>query len=144
MLRDEFGSAEAGALSVVTPDSGGASDQEVDDYAASLAVLPGVSRVDAATGSYCGEGMADEFGCEPGQLVLGPETSDRYAGFTAGGGTWLSVVPAVEPLSDAGTQLVDDVRAAAAPVRGAGHGAGCPAGRHQRPRCSTGCRSPWP
>ena len=125
VLREDFGSAEAGALSVVTPDAGGASEQEIGDYAASLAVLPGVSRVDAATGSYCGEGMADEFGCEPGQLVLGPETSERYAGFTAGGGTWLSVVPAVEPLSDAGTQLVDDVRAAPAPfaVQVTGQGA---------------------
>ena len=63
VLRDEFASAEAGALSVVTPDAGGATDQEVGDYAAALAVLPGVSRVDAATGSYCGEGLAGELGC---------------------------------------------------------------------------------
>src|SRR5690606_6709591 len=43
------------------------------------------------------------------------ETSARYAGFAADGATWLSVVPAVEPISDAGEQLVHDVRDLDAP-----------------------------
>jgi putative drug exporter of the RND superfamily len=125
VIRDEFGSAEAGALSVVAADGNGASADEVGAYATELALLPGVSRVDAATGSYCGEGMAEEFGCEPGQLVLGPDTSDRYAGFTAGGGTYLSVVPAVEPLSTTGEELVHEVRNTDAPfdVQVTGQGA---------------------
>jgi RND superfamily putative drug exporter len=109
----------------VAADGNGASADEVGAYATELALLPGVSRVDAATGSYCGEGMAEEFGCEPGQLVLGPDTSDRYAGFTAGGGTYLSVVPAVEPLSTTGEELVHEVRDADAPfdVQVTGQGA---------------------
>ena len=113
-IRSEFGSTEAGALSIVAPSAGDLSGDSltstIDGYAASLAQIPGVSRVDAATGSYCGTGMADELGCEPGQLVLGPDSAPRYAGFTKGGGTYLSVIPAIEPLSDEGIDLVEAVR----------------------------------
>jgi RND superfamily putative drug exporter len=116
VVRTEFTSEEAGALSVVAGDVGDRGDAEtVGTYAASLARLPGVSRVDAATGSYCGEGSVEQFGCEPGQRILGPDASDRYAGFTAEGATYLSVVPAIEPLSAEGEQLVHDLRDADAP-----------------------------
>src|ERR687891_586283 len=83
VIREEFSSEEAGALSVVAPDVPNAVPglrNQVDDYAASLAMLPGVSRVDAATGA-----------------------------------TSVSVVPAVEPMSEAGEDLVHDVRDADAP-----------------------------
>jgi RND superfamily putative drug exporter len=119
ILREEFQSTEAGALSVVAPSTGGLEGDEltaeVDAYAASLAVLPGVSRVDAVTGSYCAEGLAEQLGCEPGQLVLPPDSAPRYAGFSAGDGTYLSVVPAVEPMSDEGEALVHAVRDLDAP-----------------------------
>jgi RND superfamily putative drug exporter len=115
IVRSEFSSTEEGTLQVVAGSTGGASDADIDAYAAELAVLPGVARVDAATGTYCGSGVADEFGCTAGDLLAGPETSPRYAGFTADGGTYLSVVPAVAPLSDAGETLVHDVRDTPAP-----------------------------
>jgi RND superfamily putative drug exporter len=112
VIRAEFSSEEAGALSVVTatPTDVRISGTEIDGYAVRLARLPGVSRVDAATGTYCGAGLASQLDCEPGQLVLGPETSDRYADFVRDDGTYLSVVPDVEPLSAAGETLVRDVR----------------------------------
>ncbi|MBN2621894.1 MAG: MMPL family transporter, partial [Acidimicrobiales bacterium] len=83
VVRAEFSSEEAGALSVVAADErdGDLSDAEIDGFAATLAALPGVSRVDAATGTYCGEGVADRFGCEPGQLVVAPDSAPRYEGF---------------------------------------------------------------
>jgi RND superfamily putative drug exporter len=127
VVRDEFSSEEAGALSVVTEDEGVTlSDSEVDAYAVTLAQLPGVSRVDAATGTYCGEGVATQFGCEPGQLVLAPDSAPRYAGFRADGGTYLSVVPAIEPLSPEGEDLVHAVRdtESPAPVLVTGQSAG--------------------
>ena len=74
-----------------------------------------MSRVDAATGTYCGEGVAEQFGCQAGQLVLGPETAPRYAGFTGEDGSYLSVVPAVQPLSPEGEDLVQAVRDTEAP-----------------------------
>jgi RND superfamily putative drug exporter len=115
VIREEFSSTEEGTLQVVAPSTDGVSDADVGGYAARLAVLPGVARVDAATGTYCGTGMVDEFGCTAGDLLAGPDTSDRYAGFTADSGTFLSVVPAVAPLSDAGETLVHDIRATPAP-----------------------------
>jgi RND superfamily putative drug exporter len=115
VLRDEFDADEVAALAVVAPDAGGTDDATIDAYAAELATLPSVSRVDAATGTYCGEGVAEQFGCEPGQLVLGPDSADRYAGYSAGGGTYLSVVPSVEPYSAEAETLVDDIRDADAP-----------------------------
>jgi RND superfamily putative drug exporter len=118
VLRDEFSSEEAGALSVVPEDPAAVdlSDADVDTYAADLARLPGVARVDAATGTYCGEGVAADFGCEPGVRVLEPGSSPRYADFRRDGDTYLSVVPAVEPLSPAGEDLVAAVRSTAAPA----------------------------
>jgi putative drug exporter of the RND superfamily len=118
VIRDEFSSEEAGALSVVAPDVANAVPglrNQIDAYATELATLPGVARVDAATGTYCGTGSAAELGCEPGQLLLGPDSSPRYAGFSTDGATYISVIPSVEPMSDAGQDLVHEIRDAHAP-----------------------------
>ncbi len=101
-LREDFDSNEAGALSVVVPDTGGAGDEAIAAYATSLSELEGVARVDAVTGVYIA-----------GQAIpVGPELTDRFAG---DGATWLSVVPSVEPVSPEGEALVHDVRDAEAP-----------------------------
>ncbi len=118
VLREEFSSGEAGAASIVATGIGdpAAMTDQIDGYAASLARLPGVARVDAVTGTYCGVGLAD-LGCEPGDLVLSGGTG-RYPSFSTaadGGSTYLSVVPAVEPLSTEGEALVGAIRAAEAP-----------------------------
>ncbi len=118
VLREEFSSEEAGALSVVAPDAPNAVPglrNQIDAYATQLATMPSVARVDAATGTYCGTGLAEQLGCEPGQLVLTPDSSPRYAGFSADGATYLSVIPSVEPVSEAGEDLVHDIRDADAP-----------------------------
>ncbi|HET6664540.1 MAG TPA: MMPL family transporter [Acidimicrobiales bacterium] len=118
VLREEFSSEEAGALSVVAPDAPNAVPglrNQIDAYATQLASMPNVARVDAATGTYCGTGLAEQLGCRPGQLVLPPDSSPRYAGFSADGATYLSVIPSVEPMSDAGQDLVHAIRDADAP-----------------------------
>jgi RND superfamily putative drug exporter len=118
VLREEFSSEEAGALSVVAPDAPNAVPglrNQIDAYATQLAAMPSVARVDAATGTYCGPGLAEQLGCQPGQLVLPPDSSPRYAGFSADGATYLSVIPSVEPMSPAGEDLVHDIRNADAP-----------------------------
>jgi len=104
-IRTNFSSQEASAVSVVAADAGPrgtARDQEIDGYAAALSNLDGVARVDALTGSYV-----------DGQLVAssGP-ASARFDGDT---GTWLSVVPSVEPISAQGEHLVAEVRSTPAP-----------------------------
>ncbi|HET6833337.1 MAG TPA: MMPL family transporter [Acidimicrobiales bacterium] len=118
VLREEFSSEEAGALSVVAPDAPNAVPglrNQIDAYATQLATMPNVARVDAATGTYCGTGSAEQLGCEPGQLVLPPDSSPRYAGFSADGATYLSVIPSVEPVSEAGEDLVHAIRDGDAP-----------------------------
>ncbi len=119
VLREEFTSEEAGASAVVAEgigDPAGRTD-DIDDYAVRLARLPGVARVDAATGTYCGAGLAADLGCTPGQQVLAGGTG-RYLAFSttkAGGSTYLSVVPDLEPLSSEGEALVRAIRATEAP-----------------------------
>ncbi|MDQ3896680.1 MAG: MMPL family transporter, partial [Actinomycetota bacterium] len=103
-IRTGFSSNEAAALSVVAADApltdGRAA--QISRYAAELSLAPGAARVDAPTGSYVA-----------GQQVAPPnEASARFAGES---GTWLSVVPSVEPYSAAGEKLVKAVRAVPAP-----------------------------
>ncbi len=99
-LEDDFASAEADAFPVVG--LGGVDDAAIDVYAVELSSLPGVTRVDAATGRY-----AD------GALLLGPDaTTEQFEGDAS---TWFSVVPSVDPISSEGEDLVRDVRALDAP-----------------------------
>ncbi|WEB45108.1 MMPL family transporter [Streptomyces yunnanensis] len=103
-VREEFASRESSALSVVLPTvSDSSRDRErVAAYATRLSGLPGVARVDTATGSYVA-----------GRQVAPPSAAS--ASFAAGGASWLSVVPSVEPYSSAGTALVERLRTDRAP-----------------------------
>jgi putative drug exporter of the RND superfamily len=104
-IRANFTSREASALSIVAVEAGPAGtsrDEEVDRYAAALSAIDGVARVDAATGSY-----------QDGRQAFPP--TDASARFVGEDGTWLSLVPSVEPISAEGEELVADVRSTAAP-----------------------------
>jgi RND superfamily putative drug exporter len=100
-IRDRYDSNDAGALSVVLPDADLTGDPSaVDRYATDLSAISGVARVDSPTGIYVA-------GARVGET---PPLADR---FTAEGasGTWMSVVPSVEPVSSEGEALVAAVRA---------------------------------
>jgi RND superfamily putative drug exporter len=103
-LRDDFTSREASPLEVVMtgldPSRDGA---QVAAYATALSQVPGVARVDAATGSYTGGGQV-------------APASAASARFVAPEATWLSVVPAVEPMSAEGEAVVHAVRAVPSPA----------------------------
>jgi len=103
-IRTNFNSQEASALQVVAANAGNPQtlQPQIDGYAAGLSKLPGVARVDAISGSFF-----------QGVKVIGPlPTSVRFSAPT---GTWLSVVPAVEPMSTAGEPLVHEVLDLASP-----------------------------
>ncbi|HXY91820.1 MAG TPA: MMPL family transporter [Acidimicrobiia bacterium] len=104
-IRANFTSNETGALEVVAPDLGDprAHENAITAYATSLSRLHGVARVDALTGSFV-----------DGRQV--PVPDEATARFAAARGTWLNVVPSVEPLSAAGEQLTHDVRDTASPL----------------------------
>jgi len=129
-LRDNFASREADALQVSVPALDATADADaIDAFARDLLALHGVARVDAATGSY---GVVPDaalaevltsLGVEtvdgrrfivPAALV-GEELTNRFTPDDGGRGTWLSVVPDVEPFSAEGAALVDDIRAVDAP-----------------------------
>jgi RND superfamily putative drug exporter len=105
-LRANFTSNEASALTVVaaagTPTP---SEADLDAYAAALSTLPGVARVDAATGYYLGGIRAKAADALSQRFVPKGEVT----------GAWLSVVPSVEPFSTEGEALVVAVRKAPAP-----------------------------
>ena len=105
-IRTHFASNEAFALQVIAPDIGDPSTRAdaIDQYAAALSRAPGAARVDALTGSYI-----------KGQQVA--PAGPLSARFVARDATWLSVVPSVEPYSDAGERLAKSVRATSAPFR---------------------------
>jgi RND superfamily putative drug exporter len=106
-IRENFTSREADALRVYVEDAG-ADNDALDRFGRALASVPGVARVDALTGYYLiAEG-------EP--VALPPnDLSQRFAPRPGARGTYMSVVPDVEPLSSRGEQLVKDVRATDAP-----------------------------
>ncbi|WFB09477.1 MMPL family transporter [Streptomyces sp. LX-29] len=104
VVQENFNNREAQALQVVARNTGDPAgrEKEIADYAATLSRLPDVARVDALTGSYA-----------KGERVVPPgELNRRYAGEDA---TYLSVVPAVDGLSERGEAIVDRVRDADAP-----------------------------
>jgi RND superfamily putative drug exporter len=104
-IREHFTSNEAGALQVVAPALADPQShtEEISSYAAALSKLHGVARVDALTGSSV-----------DGESIAGP--GDITTRFESDRGTWVSVVPSVEPLSDAGEQLAHEVRDLPSPI----------------------------
>lgn len=103
-LAQDYGAREMEPVLVVAEGIGdpAAKRTEIADYAAALSGLDHVARVDALTGSYA----------KGRQVSEGGASTARYAGKD---GTWLSVVPDVGAYSDAGQDVVRDVRAAHAP-----------------------------
>ncbi len=110
-IREHFSSREADALQVLVPDANLARDtRALATFGTRLAALPGVARVDAGNGYYLETN---------GKVVvaLPNALSARFRPDHGPSGTWLSVVPSVEPHSSAGERLVKDIRATPAPFR---------------------------
>ena len=109
-LRANFASNESAAISVVATDGVGASSvADLDAYAAALSSLDGVSRVDASTGYY----LAGRRALPPDALSSRFDAPRGMSG--VGDTTWLSVVPAIEPISPEAEALVEEIRALDAP-----------------------------
>ncbi|MGE3621819.1 MAG: MMPL family transporter [Acidimicrobiia bacterium] len=97
VLRQEFTSDEGQAFGIVVPAV--VTDGDLDAYAAAVSSVEGVGRVDSRTGSWV----------DGAQVAPATPLSARFAGGDAG--TWLNVVPDVEPTSPQGEALVHDLRA---------------------------------
>jgi putative drug exporter of the RND superfamily len=104
-IRANFSSTEASALSVLAVSAGAEGeerDSKVNRYAAELSQLEGVARVDGSSGSF-----------QAGEKIAPPTPASER--FSAADGTRLAVVPAVEPISEEGEQLVRAIRSTPAP-----------------------------
>jgi RND superfamily putative drug exporter len=101
-LRSDFGQGQTDALQVVAANDGGTTPAERQAYAVHLSNLPGVQRVDAASGVYF-------------HGVRLPAPSAYTAQFSGRHGTWYSVIPAGNALSSSGTALVQAIRDGPAP-----------------------------
>ena len=107
-IREGFPGRESSALDIVIP--GGATDLDaLSAYALELSTLDDIERVDGIIGSFVdGEQLA------PAALIP-PELLTRFESVEDPEDTWLSAVPGVEPISSAGEELVESVRAVPAP-----------------------------
>mgnify|MGYP000113618662 CR=1 FL=1 len=104
-IADDFSSEESSAMPVVALDAADPDDTTIDAYAVALSSVPGVTRVDAATGRFI-----------DGTKVIGPDPS--LAGFRSAetGAVRFSVVPDVVPISTEAETLVHDLRDVESPI----------------------------
>ncbi|MEE1938036.1 MMPL family transporter [Streptomyces sp. TRM 70361] len=107
-IREEFPGASTSPATVVLPGlDPGERQADLERYARELSLVGGTARVDGAAGSWA-----------EGRRVAPPGPgSAAYTADSEDGGTWLSVVPAVNPNSAAGEEHVRAVRAVDAPSR---------------------------
>jgi len=112
-IRQNFASRESSALRLFLPGvDPSANATEIDAFAKRLREIPGVARVDAATGFYPAPDQSiPPFG--KGEVVaasLSPLLAARFVAADHPNDTWVNVVPDIEPISTEGEQLVNDVR----------------------------------
>lgn len=106
-LARDFPAAAEDPIAVVLPaaDDAGAGVAELDEYAARLSALPGVTSVETATGQYAdGQSTAR----------TGHEAASLTARYTAPAGTWLAITPSAADPADA-RDVVSDIRDQPAP-----------------------------
>lgn len=97
VLRNEFTSHEADAFGIAVPEA--VTDADLATYASAVSQVSGVQRADSRAGSFAG-----------GTRVL--EQSPAPERFGDGrAGTFLSVIPDIEPVSAEGERLAHDLRA---------------------------------
>ncbi|MEV6124949.1 MMPL family transporter [Streptomyces sp. NPDC052077] len=103
-IAEDYPARAMSPLLVVADGTGDPRSRTTDiaEYSQRLSELPDVARVDGLAGSYTdGQRVA-----EPGRL---------YEQFAGENGTWLMVVPEVDPYTDEGQDLVTEVREMSAP-----------------------------
>ncbi len=102
-IRADFSSRETAALEVVSTSNTNVNNASINQYSINLSNLKGVDHVESATGVY----------------AAGSHLSDavQASQFSNDKGTWLKVVPSVEPFSSDGEQLTKDVRNLNAPFQ---------------------------
>jgi RND superfamily putative drug exporter len=103
ILRSEFDTRAATPILVVLPGVNPKGEESrLGRFAARLATVPDVARVETASGSYSGSG----------HTTLPPEVA---AGYRSADSTYLKVIADVEPVSAEAERLIDVIRALPSP-----------------------------
>lgn len=102
-IRANFTSRQSAGLEIVSTSASGVTPTAIATYATELSKLPGADHVEASTGVYAA-----------GQKVSEPVAANQ---FVANKGTWLAVIPNIEPFSEEGEKLTNGVRNTDAPFR---------------------------
>ncbi len=116
-IREDFDSRENGALRIFVPGVDPVADvEQIAAFAERLQALPGVARVDAASGAYYGSRATGHDPCPDGSCffpseLLSPALPERFFSEEHPNDTWINVVPDIEPISSEGEDLVAAVRA---------------------------------
>ncbi len=99
ILRDEFATAEANAFPIVA--LGAQEAGAATSLALKVSLLDGVTRVDAAAGTFVNGANVNP----PGPAA------ERFTGNgAADDATWFNVVPSLEPISPEGEALIEQIR----------------------------------
>ncbi|KAB2811041.1 MMPL family transporter [Pimelobacter simplex] len=104
-LVSDFPAAAEDPITVVLPGRDATPVAELDEYAARLSTLPGVTSVDSVAGRYV-EGQTTE--------TTGEQANDLNARYTSAAGTWVAVTPSAADPADA-RSVVRDIREQPAP-----------------------------
>jgi RND superfamily putative drug exporter len=108
-IRENFSSRENAALRVYLPGVDPTTDTPaIAAFAEQLRDLPGVARVDAASGFYFKDGTNVP-------AIPSLRLTTRFFSDDAPRSTWVNVVPDIEPISQKGEDLVAAVRATPGP-----------------------------
>ena len=102
-LRTDFAGRSGEPILVVSP-HGAVTSRQLASYSQRLSTLSGTDAVQSGAGTFA-----------HGRRVA-PAPPGNVFGRTDGSGYWLAVTPAVESMSDAGKQLVNQVRSIPAPT----------------------------
>ncbi|NDC95823.1 hypothetical protein EB077_11005 [bacterium] len=100
-IRNNFSSRETSGLDVVSLDATNMNPQTIESYSKTLSNIKGVDHVESAAGVFA-----------QGTKVASAIAANQYI---EGKGTWLTVIPNVEPFSTEGEQLTKAVRSREAP-----------------------------
>ncbi len=117
-IRTNFSTRESSAIAVSLPNTDPVRDvAALKSLALRFAKLPGVAHVDSAIGFFLPTLEGPKQGTVTfAPIALAPTQKPRFANAAGTSGTYLTVTPAIEPMSLKGDQLVRSIRATKSPL----------------------------
>ena len=114
-IRENFTTRESNAIPVSLPQADlGRDEAEIKRLGTTLAKLPGAARVDSGLGFFLKDEKTGKVTFAP--IDFAPTQKPRFEPAPGKRGAYLTVTPAIEPMSPAGDRLVRSIRAVDTPL----------------------------